>query len=258
FKKEADKALTFGWQALPASSFLEYKETGNRIRFEKMQLDRRSHFYNLVIAYLLTGDKKYLPQLINGLWATLEESTWEIPAIVELQKAGADLPDPSEQVVGLVNAETAVNIAMVQFLLHDQIEKVSPVINKRITKELKERFLIPYLKRNDFWWMGFRGHHVNNWNAWINTNVLHTALLAEESMDTLQQLVSKAFRSADYFINQYPADGGCDEGTSYWNEAGGKLIRLLTLASSVSDGVLNWNNNKLLFNMGAYIYKMHI
>jgi hypothetical protein len=258
FQKKADEALSFGWQALPASSFLEYKESGNRVRYEKMQLERRAHFYNLVIAFLLTNEKKYLPQLINGLWATLEESTWEIPAIVELQKAGADLPDPSEQVVGLVNAETAVNIALVQFLLQDQIEKVSPVINRRITKELRERFLEPYLKRNDFWWMGFRGHHVNNWNAWINTNVLHTALLVEGNMDTLQKLISKVFLSADYFINQYPPDGGCDEGTSYWNEGAGKLIRLLSLANSVSEGVLNWNDNKLLFNMGSYIYKMHI
>lgn len=258
FQKKADKALSFGWQALPASSFLEYKENGNRIRYEKMQLERREHFYNLVIAFLLTKEKKYFPQIINGLWAALEESTWEIPAIVELQKAGADLPDPAEQVVGLVNAETAVNIAMVQLLLREQIETVSPVINKRISKELEERLFDPYLKRNDFWWMGFRGHHVNNWNAWINTNVLHTALLAENNIDTLQQLISKVFLSADYFINQYPGDGGCDEGTSYWNEAAGKLVRLLSLANSVSDGVLNWNDNKLLYNMGSYIYKMHI
>ncbi|GAB3427281.1 heparinase II/III family protein [Niabella aquatica] len=258
FREKADRALSFCWQALPASSFLEYKETGNRIGFEKMQLERRANFYNLVIAYLLTHEKKYLPPLVNGLWATLEESTWEIPAIVALQKAGADLPDPYEPVVGLVNAETAVNIAMVQFLLHEQIEKVSPVINKRITRELKDRFLDPYLKRNDFWWMGFSGQRVNNWNAWINTNVLYTALLAEENMGVLQQLISKVFLSADYFINQYPADGGCDEGSSYWNEAAGKLIQLLSLANSASNGALNWNNNKLLLNMGSYIYKMHI
>ena len=258
FENKANQVLMYNWQALPASSFLEFKKNGNRIGFEKKQLERREHLYNLVIAFLLTNETKYLTPLVNGLWATLEESTWEIPAIVELQKIGADLPDPSEQIIGLVNAETSVNIAMTQWLLKDQLDDISPVINKRISSELKRRFFEPYLGRNDFWWMGFRGHNVNNWNAWINTNVLHAALLVESNMDSLQQLIAKSFRSADYFINQYPEDGGCDEGTSYWNEAGGKLIRLLTLAKSVSNGVLNWDDKNVLANMGTYIYKMHI
>lgn len=258
FENKANQALMYSWQVLPASSFLEFKKNGNRIGFEKKQLERREHLYNLVIAFLLTNETKYLTPLVNGLWATLEESTWEIPAILELQKIGADLPDPSEQIIGLVNAETSVNIAMMQWLLKDQLDDISPVINRRVSSELKKRFFDPYLYRNDFWWMGFRGHNVNNWNAWINTNVLHAALLVESNMDTLQQLIAKSFRSADYFINQYPEDGGCDEGTSYWNEAGGKLIRMLTLAKSASNGVLKWDDKNVLLNMGTYIYKMHI
>jgi len=254
----ADKALPFSWPALPASSFLEFKQNGNRIRYEAKLNERRDALTSLVIGYLITGDKKYLPQLINGLWATLEESTWEIPAIVALQKAGRNLPDPTEEIVGLVSAETAVNIAMIQFMLSDELEQYSSIINQRIEKELYKKIFEPYLQRSDYWWMGFKGEAVNNWNAWINTNVFQTALLAANNADTLTRLMQKVFSSTDYFINQYPEDGGCDEGPSYWNEAGGKLIRLLFLANRVSQGQLDWSDKILLNRMGSYIYKMHI
>lgn len=255
---KADAVLDFDWPALPASSFLEFKITGNRTGYERKQLIRRDNLYLLVIGWLISQDKKYLEPIANGLWATMEESTWEIPAIVELQRIGKDLPDPSEEIVGLVNAETAVNIAMIRFLLADELDRFSPVINKRIDYELQKRIINPYLTRNDYWWMGFRGNSVNNWNAWINTNILHTALLAINNVDTLSLLMQKVFKSTDYFINQYPADGGCDEGPSYWNEAGGKLIRLLCLSRDVSGGKLTWAKEELLHNMGSYIHKMHI
>lgn len=256
--KNADEALPFNWPALPASSFLEFRDSGNRIRFERKQTERRNYLNELAIAVLISGNKKYLPQLINGLWATLEESTWEIPAIVELQKAGADLPDPSEQVIGLVNAETAVMIANIQYMLSDELDAVSPIINKRITYELNRRILQPYMQRNDFWWMGFSGKAVNNWNAWINANILQVALLSETDTAKLSQLIHKVFKSADYFINQYPADGGCDEGPTYWSLAGGKLVELLYLANSASNGKLSWSSNSLVHNIGTYIYKTHI
>lgn len=255
---KADEAIDFTWPSMPASLYLEYKRTGNRINYETKLNERRDKLNSLVIGELVSRSGKYLPQIVNGLWATLEESTWEIPAIVVSQKAGTDLPDPSEEVVGLVSAETALMLSTIQFMLFDELDQYSVIINKRIQYELTKRILNPYLQRSDFWWMGFNGSSVNNWNAWINTNVLQTAILSENDPNILNALVKKIFSSADYFINQYPADGGCDEGPTYWNIAGGKLIILLQLAESVSQQKLSWHANKLIHNIGSYIYKMHI
>jgi hypothetical protein len=254
----ADQALDFNWPSMPASLYLEYKQNGNRIHYETKLNERRDKLNILAIGELISHNGKYLRQIVNGLWATLEESTWEIPAIIVSQKAGADLPDPDEEVVGLVSAETAAMIATIRFMLADQLDHYSVLINKRIQYELSKRILTPYLQRDDFWWMGFKGNSVNNWNAWINTNVLQIAVLSENNIDILNRLVKKVCNSADYFINQYPADGGCDEGPSYWNIAGGKLIRLLQMAESISNGQLNWRKNRLIHNIGSYIYKMHI
>ncbi|HEY4290907.1 MAG TPA: heparinase II/III family protein [Puia sp.] len=258
FAARADKALSFDWPPLPASLYLDYKRTGNRTRYEQRLNERRDNLNSLVIGELVTGDKKYLTPIVNGLWTTLEESTWEIPAIIGLQKAGTDLPDPSEQIIGLVSAETAAMVADIQYMLCEQLDSCSPVINKRIAYELHRRILDPYLRRSDLWWMGAKGQAVNNWNAWINTNILQVTLLAETDPDRLRSLMEKVFGSADHFIDQYPKDGGCDEGPSYWSIAGGKLIGLLWMANSVSGGKLSWASNELLHNMGRYIYKVHI
>lgn len=255
---KADRALLFEWTSLPAAGFLEFKQSGNRVGFEKKQTERRDALNSLAIGTLLTGTDRYLPQLVNGLWATLEESSWEIPAIVAIQKAGADLPDPEEQVIGLVSAETGAMLAVIHHMLQDRLEAYSPMIGKRMLFELRKRILEPYLARDDYWWMGFSGKSVNNWNAWINTNVLHIALLTESDPEKGTKLLRKVFGSADYFLNQYPEDGGCDEGPAYWSIAGGKLIRMLQLAGSVSDNRLSWMNNTLIHRIGSYIYKMHI
>ncbi|HEY6902349.1 MAG TPA: heparinase II/III family protein [Puia sp.] len=256
--QKADQALTYEWPTLSATSYLEYKNTGNRIGFERRQTEHRDRLSQLVIGELLTGDKKYLSPIVNGLWATLEESTWEIPAIIGLQKAGTNLPDPDETIIGLVSAETGLMIAAIEYMLHDQLYSISPILTRRISRELHRRIISTYLHRDDFWWMGFHGQSVNNWNAWINANVLETALLTSTDTLELNQLLSKVFQSTDFFINQYPADGGCDEGPAYWSLAGGKLIRLLSLTSRLSSGTLDWTSNQLLHRMGSYIIDTHI
>lgn len=258
FVNDADKDLDYRWPTLTASLFLDYKFTGNRSHYQNLQNQRRKVLNQLVIAELVSHNKKYIPQIVNGLWSTLEESTWVLPAHMSLQKAGVGLPDPREEIVDLGDVITAPMIAATQFMLYDEIEQYAPMVNKRIDYELQKRIVVPYLQRDDLWWMGFHGQTVNNWNAWCNTNVLHTALLNEKNPDALALITAKAMRSTDIFINQYPADGGCDEGPSYWSEAGGKMIRLLHLLNSVSGGKLNWAGNALMHSMGTYIYKMHI
>lgn len=256
--KEADKALSFNWPSLPATLYLEYRDNGNRSNFEGVQSERRRVLTALIVGELAGGNGKYLPQIVNGLWLILEESTWVLPAHIGVQKAGSGLADPTEPIVDLVVGETAATLSWAQFLLHDQLDKVSPIVNKRITYELQHRVVEPFLQRNDFWWMGWGGRSVNNWNIWINTNVLQTALLSINETDIRNKVVEKAIRSADNFVNGYPEDGGCDEGPTYWGHAGGKLIEFITLLNNASAHQLSWSKNELIHQIGAYIYKMHV
>ena len=60
--------------------------------------------------------------------------------------------------------------------------------------EAKRRILDPYFVRSDFGWMGLNGrpHHVNNWNPWINSNVLTANLLLEKDAERRQAVVEIA------------------------------------------------------------------
>lgn len=258
FLKQAEQANTYVWPSLPASLYLDYKYTGTRTNYEQLQSERRRKLSNLVIGELIERKGRFIPQLVNGLWLVLEESTWVAPAHIVVQKEGADLPNPEEGYIDLNAGRTAVTVAMIYHLLAPELAAYSKVINKRILSELDKRIFQPYMKYNQFWWMGFKGNAVNNWNAWVNTNCMHTALLTMQSPDSLNRFTEKIMRSTDNFVNQYPLDGGCDEGPSYWGEAGGKLIRLLTLLNSATKGQLNWQDKPLIHEMGNYIYKMHI
>lgn len=254
----ADKALSYTWPTLPVSLYHEFKTTGNRTHWEAKMFERRGALAALVAGELVTRDQKYIPAIVDGLWATLEESTWVLPAHVGAQRIGTDLPDPDEAIVDLFDGETAAAVATTEWLLQDELDRFSKVIARRVRYELNRRVFDPYLARDNFGWMGFNGGKPNNWNPWINSNVLTSILLTGVQADTLNLVLAKVLRSTDNFVNGYGDDGGCDEGPAYWSEAGGKLIHILGLATAVSQGKLDWSGVPLLHKIGAYIYKMHI
>lgn len=254
----ADKANSYKWPTLPASLYLEYKRNGTRVNYENLQGERQKMISWLVIGTLIKQDDTYLPQLVNGLWLLLEESTWVAPAHIVVQKEGADLPNTATPYIDLHASRTGNRVAVIYNLLKDRFDKYSPVVNKRILQELNKRIFEPYLKNDNFFWMGFKGNVVNNWNAFNNTNCLHTVLLVLKPNDTLYHLTSKIIGSADKFLNVYPADGGCDEGPSYWDMAGGKFIQFVALLQSSTYGALNFSDNQLLHKIGSYTYMMQI
>ncbi|UKJ07445.1 heparinase II/III domain-containing protein [Solitalea lacus] len=254
----ADKLMEYNWPSLKAIQFLEYKTIGNRSNYEASLSERRNKLSTLIAAELVEGKGKYLPQITNGLWLLLEESTWVLPAHMSLQKAGVGLADPQEPIVDLTAGETSALVSWVHLLLQPQLNQISPELCKRIRFELDRRIVQPYLQHNDFWWMGFGKRMVNNWNIWINRNLLLTTLLMVDDSSDRSKMLEKLLLSADKFINGYPNDGGCDEGPTYWGHAGGKLIEFITLLSDASYGKINFSDKSLIHNIGSYIYKMHI
>lgn len=256
--KEGDKGLKYDWPALPASLYLDYKITGTRYNFERKNNERRKVLNELAVAAIITKDKKYIPQIANGIWTLCEQSTWVLPAHIVVQKEKTGLPDPYEVVIDLGSGTAAAQLSMIQFMLRDELDAYSKGIGKRVFAELNKRIFQPYISRNDFWWMGFTGQPVNNWNPWVNTNVLMTALYSDLTADSVGLIIGKTVKSTDVFVNQYPDDGGCDEGPSYWSEAGGKLMRFIHVLNKLTTTSIDWKQQQLIYNMGSYISKVHI
>lgn len=255
-----EKAIGFDWPSLTATSFLDHVRTGNRTRFQAERNQRRNALADLVMAECVAGNGRFLDQIANGIWVTCEETYWGVPAHLRLQAAGKGLPDVMEPTVDLFAAETSALLSWASYLLGDQMETVSPLIVPRIAVEVERRILTPLLEREDFGWMGLResDRRVNNWNPWINSNWLQSALLIEKDRDRLIQGVAKSLRSLDRFIEPYPQDGGCDEGPGYWGRAAASLYDCLEILESATNGAIDVYDMPLLKNMGSFIYKLHI
>jgi hypothetical protein len=256
--REAEAQLKAPWEVLPANIFLEYRRTGNRSHYEAYRSRRREKLQRLAIAECIESKGRFVDEIVNGIWLTCEESFWGIPAHLSAQKVGPGLPDVSEPIIDLFAAETASLLAWVDYLLGPKLAEASKLIPERIRLETDRRILTPYLTREDFGWMGFRGGSPNNWNPWINSNCLTCALLVERDEKRRQAMLHKIARSLDNFLNGYYDDGGCDEGPGYWSRAGASLFDCLELFHQATGGALNGFTQPLVHQIGLYICRAHI
>ncbi len=254
--ERGEKLLGCPWPALPATLYLEFARIGNRRNYEQPWFARRNALCDLALAECIEGQGRFLDDLANGIWALCEESSWVLPAHVAAQQAGVGLPDVGEPVVDLFAAETAALLAWILYLLAPELDRVSPLLAPRLEREIQARLLIPLFTRTDFWWMGFAGNSVNNWNPWIVSNWLVAALVVERDETRRCRHLLKAMRTLDHFIDPYPADGGCDEGPSYWGRAGASLYECLEWLRSATDGAVDIYREPLIQNIGKFIYRV--
>jgi len=256
--QRGERALAEPWEVLPATVFLDFVRTGDRARYERLRDVRRGKLADLVIAECVEGRGRFVDAIVDGVWLTCEETYWGLPAHVGVQRAGAGLPDVTEPTVDLFAGETVSLLAWTLYLLEPQLAAVSPLVPARIVLEAQRRVLEPCLARDDFWWMGFAGRRVNNWNPWCNSNWLAAALLLETDPARRAAAVAKSMRSLDCFIEPYPRDGGCDEGPGYWGRAGASLFECLELLHSASNGAIDVYGEPLIQAMGSYICRVQI
>jgi len=258
--QKAEKNKAAGWNAVLATTFLEFQRNGNRSNYENQDFGRRTQLQNLVLAECIEGNGRFLDDIANGIWLICEESFWGVPAHLGAQKAGVGLPDVTEPIIELFGAETVALLAWTHYLLGDQLDKVSPLIRKRIVIESERRQLEPARRRNDFVWMGLDGanRHLNNWNPWINSNLLVANFLLEQDATLRLQLTSKIIRSLDAYLNQYWPDGGCEEGPGYFSRSPMSYFECVSLIESVTGNRTKIFAHPFLDSMGRYILNTHI
>lgn len=253
-----ESALGYEWPTVLAVRYLDFVRDGDRSRHSSISNGRRVFLLGLVIAECMEGKGRFADEIVNGVWAICEESFWGASAHLGAQKAGSGLPDVADPIVDLFAAETSTLLAWTVYLISPILDSVSKLVVPRIELEIDRRILTPLLEREDFGWMGFRGQRVNNWNPWICSNWLTSALLMEKDEDRRLKLVAKAVRSLDNFVDPYPKDGGCDEGPSYWGRAGASLYDCLELLYSATDGQINVYDEPLVQNIAKFIYRVQI
>ncbi|XUY28754.1 heparinase II/III domain-containing protein [Agrobacterium sp. rho-8.1] len=250
-------ALDEPWSVILAGDYLEYTQNGNRSRFETLYFSRRLKLNALVLGECMEGQGRFLGEIIDGLWLICEESGWQLPAHNSHVRGGprTPLPDPQNPVIDLFAAETAANLALVSHLLSSQLDTS---LVTRISHEIDQRILVPYLSRH-FWWMGNGGERMNNWTAWITQNILLSTFLSKTDQPTRRSVVEQALNSLDAFQKGYADDGACEEGALYYGHATLCMFAGLAVLGEAAPGVTDalLHEDKLR-NMAEFIGHMHV
>jgi hypothetical protein len=251
-----EEYLNYAWPVLPASLYMEFSRDGNRSRYEGPYFARRSALSRLVLAECVEGKGRFLDDIINGIWAICEESSWVIPAH---NQRGQALNDTSGDWIDLFAAETGDLLAWTHYLLGSRLEAVDPLVTDRMRREVKSRILDPFLTHNDYWWMGVGGEgRLNNWSPWCSSNVLASFLLLDPDQERRTEATRKVLGILDRFLAGYHSDGACDEGPSYWTVAGASLLDCLELLRGASGGKIDIYDRPLVQEMGRYVYRAQI
>ena len=206
------------WDAIPDSLFAEYRTTGNRTRYEAASFGIRKQFACLVMAEIMEHKGRFMPAICQGLHYFIEkEPWWGIPAHYPKAK-----PERNIQPVDLFNAETSSMLAWTLYMLGDEIDKQEMGLSNAIKSEIERRFLNPTLCEKQGW-----KYNANNWNTWITSNWLETALICEQDSAKLAETINGVHADLRLFLNGYPDDGACEEGVAYWDRAGASFFESL-------------------------------
>lgn len=241
------------WASLPVTEFARFRKDGNRVGYETLVFERRRQLAVLVMAEITERKGRFMPDIINGLEVMMEEPWWGIPA-----HYGKPVPLYGEQPVDLFNAESASLIAWAGKELKAELDSFSPELYKKIEREISHRILTKALGVKAWWKTAGM-----NWNPWICSNWLTCVMLYEKDAVLRQKAVTEIEGCMRAFIDSYPEDGGCDEGTGYWDRAAASLFECLDLMRQIKADslaavtVLDYRKDKVA-RMGAYIYKMYI
>jgi len=255
--KRGEQLLGKEVPSVPATLFLEYVRNGNRSKYEAKTFARRNQLMDLVLAEAVEDKGRFTDAIVNYVWAICEETYWGVPAHVGVQRAKAGLPDVEDPTVDLFGAETAATLALTDYLVGAKLEKVSPLIRKRIYREAVNKILEPITHSDRYNWLD-PTKQVNNWNPWIISNVTITELLLETEEAKRAANVYRYMKLLDIYINGLGEDGGCDEGPSYWFAAGGSVFDTLETLKSATGGRVDVYKEPIVRKMASYVYKMYI
>jgi len=240
------------WPNLTASLWRDYRRTGNRVHYQDPYFARRDRLAAAVLAACLTDEQPWHDEATDGIWQLLEETSWCIPPH-EKYAGGAALPDPANPTLDLFAAETGGLLAWTHSVLGDRLEAT---VARRLVDQVIARVLVPQRTLDDGIWLGRKQGHVNNWNPWINANVLTCSFLLDRSAPDIRLTVQRVVEGLDVFLRDYPDDGGCDEGASYWWRAGASLAECLEMLRLTTG--LDAFGLPVIAEMARYLHRVHI
>lgn len=193
-----------------------------------------------VLAALATGEERWIDRAADALMLLCELSTWCWVAHERAHDAhGWVVPDPTAPVVDLGAAQTLQVIAWADLALGEELDSRVPGLRERLRHEAQQRVFEPYLARRDWHWLHGTAH---NWTGWIHQHLIAAALiLLDEAPQRSRRdaILVLSLAQLDRYLDSFPADGGIDEGFSYFWNGASRLLEAVDLLLTVADGALD-------------------
>ena len=256
-QKWQEKSYSEIYPPLTARDFFAFMRTGNRSVFESFYFGRRTHLTLFCMAEAVEYRKRFLPEVVEGIWQLLSEPVWYLPAHGHYHE-GDPMPRFDQPRTDLFCAETGSTLACVVQLLEKELRELSPELLNWVREYCIERVIAPLEDETILpqWWLD--GH--NNWSPWCASNVAMTAFtFLRDQPERLARLTLKLIGVCERFYDRYAPDGGCDEGPGYFMVAGIRLMIFLDLLNAYTDNAFAALYREEKFrNIGDYIAKVHL
>lgn len=193
-----------------------------------------------VLAALATGEERWIDRAADALLLLCELSTWCWVAHEQSHELrGWVLPDPGAPVVDLGAAQTLQVIAWADLALGAELDARVPGLRERLRHEADRRVFDPYLSRRDWHWLHGTAH---NWTGWIHQHLIAGALFlmdGESQRERRDAILALSIAQLDRYLASFPADGGIDEGFSYFWNGASRLLEAIDLLGTASGGWLD-------------------
>ncbi|WP_402840492.1 hypothetical protein [Microbacterium sp. GXS0129] len=225
------------WPVPLARDAARYHRDGNREEYERAVFRRQERVSRAVVAAALTGADVWLDEAADGLWLLCEQSTWCWPAHDDTrQRHGAVLATVTDPFLDLGAGELVAQLAWADHVLGDALDARYPGLRTRIRHESWVRVFEPFLRRQDWHWIGLE-RPPHNWNPWIHGNVLVAALrLLDDDPDMRARVIELVVDGLDRYVSALPEDGAIDEGYAYWWNGALRALEALDVLEHATGG----------------------
>lgn len=252
--------LGTSWQVAPASAAARVHGDGDRESWESVVFERQRRLSRAVVAAAVTEERRWLDEVLDGVWLLCEQTSWCWPAHDDARAAGSVLAIPDKPFLDLGAGEVAAQLAWVDHIVGEPLEAAYPGARARIRGEVRRRVFAPFTTRRDWHWIGLDGD-VHNWNPWIHGSVITAALRlldAPGERDERCGIIALALQGIDRYVTALPLDGAIDEGYGYWWNGACRALEALEMVSFATDGNLDAADVPALSATVAFPHRSHL
>ena len=243
--KKADEILATEPPRIKFSKIHLYATTGNRAVFENDYFEYFRRLNTLFVAYLISDDEKYLPELTDTLWNILNFESWTLPAHIS---ESAPI-EKRRRFLALFSTRAGRDIAEIIYYIGD---KLPELVTRRARAEVQYR-VIDYFTENS---CPFE-HVKHNWAAVCIGSVLCTYLYLATD-EEIEANLPRMMATADKYLDGYADDCCCSEGVGYWNYGFSNFLIFASMLKDYTNGKINYFENPKVKKIAFFPYRVRL